>query len=807
MSHYYYELVQAWASLKRRPGFVFSVVTTMGLTLGAFICVTTLAYELLLKPLPYPDADRLFRVQQVQVRGSGDIDNRSFSYAGLIAFYKEQTIFSKAALIEYSEGVVSSLPSQPLMELGYVTPEWFSLLGTKMHLGRSFSIEEGVDSNIPSAVLSYETWLNDFGAEPNILNKKFRIGGVSFRVIGVISQDHIEPEIHQTGRKTRIWLPWNFSPNKYLRNNWERKGRFFAVGKLNPDLSANQAERLITPRANQLWQDHVAEIAVYKGWHIKMKLYSFEHFILGDIKNTIYQLIMAMFAMLVLAVTNVANLYMSRTAEQYRQLSVRAALGATKGQLFKSLFVEANLLLIVSIFIAFVVATIGFYLLQNNLSQLIPRIQHLSLNMSSLLVAIISIFFLSFVFAKLSSLIICYRSLNSSLQSSGKGTSVQVSKRIRQTLIASQVAIATTLIFININLYQTANNTMNEPMGFEIENVHSLHLTYSGDQWPSTEALVSIMDEFELNVSELPQVESMTRSTAPYYGFGEWVITDVTSNKNFTVNGKEVSDQYFKIINQYLIEGEYFSKTDIRNANRVAIVNQAFAQTISPDKSALGLKFKFGDAYEFKIIGVVKGTNIPGRTQLENSIYVPTSLARTSFTIKTKPEQRLTREQIVKVLRKVEPNFSVHLFSPLIDSYKEWLVSEIITLYTTVSLALVSLCLAAIGFYGVLSYDAKIRRFELGIRLAIGAKGRALISLIFRDNFLPLIIGIIFSMVILLVGYLTYNNELSEYISVKLLWTFGGTLLFIASILFFSCYLPLRSIINRQVVHSLKGSD
>ena len=807
MIHFYHGLNQAWESLKNRPGFVFSVVTTMGVTLGAFICVTALAYELLSKPLPYPDADKLFRVEQIKIRGSGVIDHRSFSYAGLLAFYKEQTIFSKASLIEYSENVVSSLPSQPLMELSYVTPEWFSLLGMDMHLGRYFDNTEGVDSNIPVAVLSYETWSNDFESDPDILEKKFILGGISFRVIGVVNNEYIEPEIHQTGRKTKIWLPWNLSPNKDLRSNWERLGRFFAVGKLKPEISVKQAESRITPIANKLWTDNIAGVSVYKGWHIKMQLNTFKYYILGDIDDTIFQLIFAMFALLVLAAANVANLFMARTAERYRELSLRAALGGTKAKLFKDLFVEASLLLLFSMFIAVIVSALGFYLIENNLSNLFPRIHNLSLNRSSFFVAIISVFLFSFLFAKISSEIINRQSLSSALRSSGKGTGVQISKNIRQFLIAIQVAIATCLVFININLHQLAVSTINEPMGFEIKNIYSLHLTYSGDQRPTSEALISIMDEFETNLSVVPQVDSIARTTAPYHGFGEWVITDATSNTSYTVNGKEINHQYFQMIEQPLIEGNYFTKSDIKSSNNVTIINQAFAKRISPDKSALGMKLRFGDVYEFRIVGVVKDANIPGRMQVPISIYVPTSLVRMGFTIKIKPKHKLTREHVVKVLKDTNPNFSVHSFSPLTDSYEQWLATEIMTSYTTVILALVSLFLAAIGLYGILSYDSKIRRFELGIRLALGAKSNSIISLILRDNLRSLGIGIASGIIILLVGYLLYDDELSKYINVDLFWNFIVTLLFIVTILFITCYFPLRSIINRQVIFSLRGND
>lgn len=807
MNWFYYELKESWLNLQKKPGFVFSVVTTMGVTLGALICFSSLAFELLLKPLPYPDADKLYRVVQSQVKESGEIDNRSFTYPGLIQFYKKQTIFSQAAIIEYNEDIVSSLPSQPRMDLSYVTPEWFLLLGVKMHLGRTFEQTEGVDSNLPVAILSFQTWENKFQANADIIGEKLTLGGVSFRIIGVMSQNHVEPEIHQTGRKTHIWLPWNLSPNRSSRNSWDKLGRFFAVGKLKQELTVSQAESISTPIADKLWQENVVGLGSFEGWHLEMELRSFRDFILGGSKKTIVQLVVAMLALVLLAAANVSNLYLSRTAERYRILSLRAALGARKNRLFRSIMVETGLLLVFSILLASVIATIGFHILQENFSNIFPHMQRLSLNTGSLLVALISTILFSYLFAKLSSQIIRYRSLISILRSSGKGVGLQVSKVTRHILIGTQIAIATTLIFININLYVASATTINEPMGFKIENLHALFLTYSAEKWPSADERDIILNEVEAKLAMMPQVDSVTRTTAPYYGFGQWIIKDVYSNKNYTVNGKGVNDQYFQMIEQSLIEGQYFSKTDIQDENQVAIVNQSFAKTIVPDGSAIGMNFELGKGFRFRIIGVVEDTNIPGRDELSKSVFAPSRKGRNSFTIKTKPDKYLSRAQIVGLLKTVDPKFLVHSFESIEDAHDQWLATQIATIYTTSSLALLSLFLAAIGLYGILSYHSRMRRFEFGTRLALGAKRRAIVLLVFKDNFRPLLLGMTGSVLAILAIYLSNSENLSQYMGIQLVTYFVVTVLLVMGVLLAACYLPVRRFINQPVSHSLRGSE
>ena len=229
----FYFIKQAWASIRQKPGFVATVVTTMGTTLGALLCVLTLGYLLIVETLPYPEQEQLYKVLHVIGDKSDEKSAQFFTYPGLIHLHKNQDVFDKTALIQYGQDVLTSLPSQPTLSTGYVTPQWFELLAAPMQMGRKFQFTEALDTFNPVAILSYKTWQNDFSSAPNILDEKVSFSGVSYRIIGVLGESFVEPQLRQTGRDVGIWFPWDYNSDVRLKGLWGNiSGALGFVGKL-----------------------------------------------------------------------------------------------------------------------------------------------------------------------------------------------------------------------------------------------------------------------------------------------------------------------------------------------------------------------------------------------------------------------------------------------------------------------------------------------------------------------------------------------------------------------------------------------
>ena len=808
MSALIYRQKQAWAGLRKKPGFVGTVVTTMGITLGALLCILTLAYVLIIKPLPYPEQEQLYRVESAFADAKKQAVGKAFTYPGLIHLYQNQQAFELGTLLSYDVDVLTSLPSQPSMNTLFVTPQWFSLLGVKMALGRTFEQTEALDTHNPVAILSYDTWQKEFGGREDILSQKVSFSGRSFTVVGVLSEDFIEPQLYETGQNNQVFMPWDFNQSsEWQRLAWGNisDSQVF-IGKLKPGLSAGQAQQMLSPLMNDTWQENVAGDDFFAGWELRSEVTSLQQVLLGDNRDTVYMLLAGVIGLVLIACANIANLFMSRTAEQQRQLAIHAAVGASKQHLFKTLFAETGLLMALASILALAIALAGFEIMQHFLAQKLPRVDELNINSFTLGCALAIAFMLAYIFARLSANMINYRMLNATLQSSGKGTGIQVSQKIRQLLIVSQVAIVTALVFVNISLFKDAVDTIDKPIGFETDNITTLVLAGATATRPSEDERKAIMQELTAEFARLPQVEAISQSPSPLNGFGILAQVVVATNERLVIETKHVDDSYFELINQPLVEGRMFTDAEIRDEVDLLVVNEAYARHLAGDKSPLGMQIAFTEPAS-TVVGVVKGITIPGRSETPMRAYRTTNRGSMRLMLKLKPGQEISRQQAAQIIAGVTSQYNLFQLSSLNDRRDQLLFTQYTTAVTSAVLALLTFFLAAIGLYGILSYGTQMRRFEIGTRLAIGAKRRDLITMIIKDNSLALSTGIITGMIILLALYLGFPEELEAYIQVQLIPVFALTLGLIGTISWFACYWPLRQFINRPAVYSLRGSD
>ncbi|GLS26644.1 ABC transporter permease [Marinibactrum halimedae] len=808
MKHSSYQLKQAWAGLSVRKGFLVTVVSTLGITLGALLCILTLAYVVIVKPLPYSNQNNLYQLNANLFNDKKEMMAASFTYPSLIHLYENQSVFQQSALVHYGEGVISSLPTQPRVKSTFVTPDWFKLVDSKIEMGRLFEESENKETFNPVAILTYSTWKNTFGADSNILDKTILISGTNFRVVGVLSQSFIEPELNGVGIKTDIFLPWDYNPtNEQVRNSWgqiDQNRRF--VGMLDTDLSNNQIEQSLTPLVSDKWQENVAGVEFFSGWYIEMELLPFKKAILGDSQNSVLLLLAGMIGLVLIACANITNLFMSRTAEQHRQLAIQAAVGANKSHLFYTLLAQSGLLVFLSIIVALFVANAGFWVLQHYLEQRMPRVDELAINAVTLGAALLIALLLGLFFARLSTSLVNYRALNSVLQSSGKGTGIQVSQNVRKLLVVSQVAIVTVLIFVNLGLARDSLKIINTPMGFETENITSLTVSFGASGEFSEEEIAAMLAELKSKFKDLPQVDSVSQSLAPFGFLGMYAQTIQATQERMVVETRPVDNAYFSMLNQPLIEGDFFTQSDVQDRNLLLIVNDVYADKIAPQGSALGSKIEMGNS-EYTISGVVKGIQMPAAADIPMRAYPVSRVTRTWFMLKLKPQQRLSREQVVSVLEEVNGRIDLMELGSLDNQKVQLLFTQYTTAITSVVLAVLTFFMASIGLFGVVNYTTQMRRFELGTRLAIGAKRADLIGLIVKDNAGAVGIGVIVSVLILLGLSIGFSESLSSYITLQLIPLFVSTLMLIGIIVLYACYWPLRPIINAPPIYSLRNSE
>jgi predicted permease len=812
MNLFTYQLKQAFLSLKKKPGFVFSVVSTMGITLGALLCVLTLAYVMLIKPLPYPEQDRLFLVESTVVDKDQKKVFSAFSYHSIVDLYRKQSSFESAALLAYGKNVLVSQPSQPQVTTTYVTPEIFELLAIPMAIGRSFGIDEQLDTYNPVAILSYETWQKKFAGSLDILDKKLVVDNISFSIVGVVAEQFSEPKTYSLRYPlTDVWFPWDYNYISSERRADKVSMSFdtMFLGRTMKGVSSSQVEQTITPLVNLPWKEIVNEFEYYASKNIQMKLTPLKEILIGDSSKIIFMLIAGVLGVLLIAVTNIANLFMARAAEQQGLYSIHASLGASKNALFKTMLTDAALLMFFSLLLAFFVALAGFELLSKHLLEILPRVNELSFSYFSLALTMLIFFTFTWIFAKLPNKSIDHENLNTQLKSGIKGGSKQVSKGKRQFLIVSQISIATLLVFINLNLFLDTWQVINKPISINIEN--TLYVAMS------TDPTVTLTDDEKIQINKgiqsalavLPQVERVSLANGSAFNGGSGIRASKLkdSEDTFSASSRVIDENYFALYQHKLVSGDYFTQEDVRDETLLVILNDTFANKLAPNSTVIGKSFEIIYGQTYKVVGVVKGFNKPGGVEDESRAYFPGISAESRLVIRLKEQATFSRQEFASLLKTVTSKYRVQVFETDHNKKNEMLFIHYMVLTTTGFLALLTFFLAAIGLYGVLSYSTQMRQFEIGTRLAVGAKRGDVIKLIIKDNVSAILSGVLVSIGALLLLTIGFSEQISRYLTLQLLPIFIVTLALVSVLSLFACYIPLRQYINKPVIHSLKGSE
>jgi hypothetical protein len=693
MNSFLYSIKQAYKSLQQTPSFAFSVITTMSITLGALLCVLTLAYVMLFKPLPYPDSEHLYKVEHVMSKANEDWSDSNFSYPSMMYLAKNQTEFTNIALSYYDKQVLTSHVAQPTILTTYVTPKWFELFKVPMILGRYFATDVEIKSDIPEAVLSFDTWQQVFNGDVNIVDKVVRFRDVSFKVIGVSAPSFIEPQLmafdgENAGHKSQVWLTWNFNTKTALaKKSWGAVSENLVfVGKLDKNISIAQTEQRLSPLVSEKWQEGVSDQEFFDGWRVDIRLTSLKSAILSTHQQSVLLLLAGVFGLVLIASSNIANIFIGRMAQLQKSLAISAAVGAKKAQLFTLLLAQSSLLMFVSLMIALVFASIGFEILQQNMAQVFPRVDEVVLSTFTLSSAVLFAGVFALFFALLGNKMINYRAISHHLHGSGKGVNVQVSKKIRYSLIASQVAIASVLVFGNLSLFSEALKVINEPLGVNTANF--VDIDFSTARRP-TQAEIDgpvLGTAIKNSLLALPQVEAVSNSQSPLSGFNEWTLTNVATNEHIIPEVKWIDEQYFQLIDQPLLGGDYFTIHDIREGftgpegkvdNMVIIVNDVLAKYLVPKGNSLddvlGKKVLMGSDELFTIIGIVQGMRMPGASTIPVRAYVPSSVHSINMVVKLKPNQTLSREQVVKAVSEVTSLFSLFSMKDVTEIHKKLL--------------------------------------------------------------------------------------------------------------------------------------
>ncbi|WP_154224184.1 ABC transporter permease [Marinicella rhabdoformis] len=744
-------------SLARTPGFSFTVVLTLGITLAMFLCVITLNHLLVTQPLPYPEQGRLFAVDQVYLDESGAEQKRYYTFPSIKHVYKNALVKGKAAMVDYAQDIITSHEEQSMVFINYTTPEYGKIFGVAMAKGRFLSDAEGLAEQQHNVVISYETWKNLYDLRDDILGVKIKFAGKKqFKIVGVVAENFNEPQLHQIGRKTHIWVPWQFN---LALNYW---GWSNNVDSAHLVMRMNRAERdVLTERIsedlNNKWQSEVVGgLDNYSSWRTAVVTQSLKEKIVGDSDRVVLMILVAVVGLLLIACVNIVNLYLSRVAQQQSSWAIRAVVGAKQSDLFKLVLVEATVLVLFSTLVGLLLSHVGMVYLKNNFAMVLPRIVALKINYATLASAVFIVVMLAWVFSKAAVSMINYDKLKSYI-ASGKGAGIQIPTKVRGVLIVSQVTLASSLIVICLLVFKTNYDQVLKDKGFNVNNLSNAYLIYSDFDDSSPEFLKAEAMAQKDKLSSLPMVELVSQSHSPLQKFIETNVSSSLTGENYPIAIKRIDHKYIDMVGQHLIAGENFTSSDVRNNNKVMLVNEALAQKLEKEKKVIGLQLKRGKT-NYTVKGVVNDVDFPNEKAKKPRAYLIASESGFNFVIKLKTGKTLSRKQLVESVSGTSAHVDVFLYdsleAQLANTQFMQLVGIKLAIYSLVAVVL----MAVMGLFGVINYSVVLRQYEIGVRLAIGGKYKHMLVMIIKDVLSYILKGLVFSCIILFMLYMYSLN-------------------------------------------------
>ncbi|MGB6690190.1 MAG: ABC transporter permease [Terracidiphilus sp.] len=738
----------------KNPGFTIAAVAALALGIGANTAIFTVVNAVLLKPLTYPNAERIVEIELAGPNGNGAI-------ASIPKFhnYQQQTsIFSEVAAYDFEGPGFNLTGDRPEQIHGiHVTEGYFRLFGAPILLGRTFTKQEDLPNGGNVVVISYGLWQRRFGGNPKIIGMALPLGNEPFTIIGVIGRDFLsDPEAD-------IWLPFQFEPNS------TNQGHFFqAVGMLKPGITLAQANAQMKLAYQQFL--HMYPDADPKGGFAVEAL---RDSIVGDARKSLLVLLGAVGLVLLIACANVANLLLVHATGRKREFAIRTALGASRGRIVRQLLTESVLLSFTGGVLGLILGFVGVRALLAISPAGLPRIGEdgSAIGMDwrvlgfTLAVSVLT----GILFGLVPAFSASRTDLNSSLKESSNrsGTGFRQGKA-RSLLVVSEVSLALVLLIGSALLIRTFIALHQVNPGFDPHNVVTMDMSLTGSRYEKTAGVAQLSHDGRERLNAIPGVEdSAFTCCLPIAGqFGlPFTIVGRPVEKGKDTPGAgwmSASPDYYKLFKIPVLRGREFNDHDTASAPLVALINEALAKQYFGKQNPVGQQILIGHGVgpEFEeparqIVGVVGNTHEGGLAHDPGSLMiVPDAQVTDGMTklnagivplrwvVRTHGDPHELVSQITEQLRIASGGFPVARVRTMDEVVSRSTSRESFNMLLLTIFGAVALVLAAIGIYGLMAYSVEQRTQEMGIRMALGADRNTIRKLVVWQGMRLTIIGV-----------------------------------------------------------------
>jgi predicted permease len=796
--------------LAKNPGFTIVAILTLALGIGANVATFSIVYAILLRPLPFPQQEKLVRVFD-DLRGS-NVQNVGMSVPELWDFQQRSGVFEDISVVWPISADLSGGDRPERVEALATSPNYFTLLGTQPRLGRVYTQAETVPGFLDAVVLSDGFWRREFGADPNIIGKKVRLDNDPYTVVAVMPPDFRHP-----GRTLETdvdaWIAAGYDANPFphpaLRSIRMLPG---AIARLKPGLSVGAAQAQLETYSAQLSAQYPGDYPPAVRW--TPRLVSVQEDLVGKVRTELFVLFGAVACVLLIACVNLANLLLSRSAGRQREIAVRLALGAGRNRLLLQMLTESMLLSIVAGAIALLtVVSIKASLLRLAPANL-PRLSEVNLNGGVLLFAVVVSISTGILFGLVPALQASNANQVSNLREGSRGSGSSRSHTlISRTLVVSEIALSLILLVGAGLLLRSFWRMLEVRPGFNPHGVVTAQIWMPVPNDPSTDPYrppdkrAAFLREAVRRVSAIPGVEGVAIGGSNSLPMGSarngfpFVIEGrpADSERSPVAEFAGISPDYFEILGTPLMQGRVFLDSDEPKSQPVAIIDQTLANRYWPGENPLGKHIQLFQANPqnpwITIVGVVGDMKSDGfDAPTAPHIYLPAfqgpPYASVLF-LRTHANPGTLGDQIRAAVQSIDsslPLFGVRTMDEVISRSmaERRFALEILAIF-----AGVALLLAAIGIYGVMSYTFSRRIHEIGIRVALGAQRIDILRMALGEGMRLVVLGLVAGLIgaVALTRFL--RSLLFSVTSTDPL-VFASIAVLLAAVALFACYIPAR---------------
>lgn len=735
----------AFRQLRKRPAFAAMIVLTLGLGIGVNTAVFGVINAVLLKPLPYRDSDRVVTIWQNNVKAG--VPRNDVSPANFIDWSEQSNSFSSIAGIEpfgfslLGEGEPERFP------VWLVTRGFFEAAGGSALLGRTFTGDDYQPGKERVVIIGYNLWQRRFGGDQNLVGRKLTMNGQPYLVVGIM------PAGFQLPPDREIWAPRVLGETqRQLRGPtyWN------VVARLKPGTTATQAQEEMNGIAARLANQYPDTNGGMGATVVPL----FEQ-LTGKVRSGLWMLGGAVAFVLLIACANVANLLLVRGADRQREFAIRRALGAARARLLRQTLSESLVLALAGGLCGVLFAAWGVRLIPMLSSTRIPRIESVGIDTHVLLFAVGVSALTAIIFGILPANQFWRQDIHSTLKDGGRsGTSGPSRQRLRSLLVVSEIAIALVLLTGAGLLIRSFVGLLRVDPGFDRENVLALQVFLSRN-YQNPEQLTSFFDQSLEKIQNVAGVKSAAIVGSPPF-------INLEQDAPFTIEGRpsppagseptafysEVSSDYLATLGIPLRRGRFFNRFDRDGAPGVVVINDAMANRYFPNEDPIGKKLAvmFNDTVTLEIVGVIgnvlhNGLDTEPRTEMFVS-YQQSPTAQATFVVKTTPDATGMLPLVKNAIREVNRNQTFAKTATMEELVADSLKQRRFNLFLLGLFAVLAFVLATIGIYGSISYSAKQRTNEIGVRLALGAQSGHVVRLIVGQGLMLALIGVTSGLVV-----------------------------------------------------------